>query len=110
MDGGKQDKGAVRLEICGGTACYMLGGGELSGIGGKLPAEWRGRVEVVTVPCLNACRGSGISPGGAPFVRIGGHIVPNAGEAAVFECLFELLEPRRRMGLPSFSDEEEADR
>ena len=36
----------VKVEICCGTACYLLGAANMMDLEDQLPAEWRGRVEV----------------------------------------------------------------
>ena len=34
----------VKVEICCGTACYLLGAANMMDLEDQLPAEWRGRV------------------------------------------------------------------
>ena len=58
----------VKVEICCGTACYLLGAANLMSIEDDLPAELRGKVEVEARTCLELCEKENL--GGAPYVRI----------------------------------------
>lgn len=79
----------VRLEICCGTTCYMLGAAKLMNMETLLPDEFRDRVEVVGVPCLNACVSESICR--APFVQINGELHGQASVESVFDELRKLL-------------------
>ena len=57
----------VKVEICCGTACYLLGAANLMSIEDDLPAELRGKVEVEARTCLELCEKENL--GGAPYVR-----------------------------------------
>ena len=58
----------VKVEICCGTACYLLGAANMMNIEDQLPAEWRDKVEVEAKTCLELCERENL--GGAPYVRI----------------------------------------
>ncbi len=58
----------VKVEICCGTACYLLGAANMMDLEDQLPAEWRGRVEVEARTCLELCEKENL--GGAPYARI----------------------------------------
>ncbi len=58
----------VKVEICCGTACYLLGAANMMDIEDRLPAEWRGKVDVEARTCLELCEMENL--GGAPYVRI----------------------------------------
>ena len=57
----------IKIEICCGTACYLLGAANMMNIEEQLPAEWRGKVEVEARTCLELCEKENL--GGAPYVR-----------------------------------------
>ena len=57
----------VKVEICCGTACYLLGAANLMSIEDEIPAEFRGRVEIEARTCLELCERENL--GGAPYVR-----------------------------------------
>ena len=57
----------IKVEICCGTACYLLGAANLMSIEDDLPAELRGKVEVEARTCLELYEKENL--GGAPYVR-----------------------------------------
>lgn len=59
----------VRVVICAGTACHVMGGSHLFLVAERLSPEAKARVSIEGSPCLERCHGSGTSagaPGGAP--------------------------------------------
>ena len=58
----------IKVEICVGTTCFILGASELQEIEQFLPDDLRDRVEICGSPCLGFCRQR--NDGQAPFVRI----------------------------------------
>jgi NADH:ubiquinone oxidoreductase subunit E len=79
----------IPLEICCGTACYLLGASKLLTIEALFPAEWEGKVDVKGVPCMNLCDDEKI--GGAPFVRLNGEVIDHATPEIIIAKLTELL-------------------
>jgi len=77
----------IKVEICMGTTCYVLGSFRLSALEEQLPDDLKPCVEVVGCSCLNACQDRNY--GNAPFVRIGGtRIVDNATIEKVIDVLY----------------------
>ena len=58
----------IKVEICLGTTCYVLGSFRLSALEEQLPPEFKDRVEVVGCACLDVCHDRNY--GNAPFVTI----------------------------------------
>ena len=80
----------VKVEICCGTACYLLGAANLMSIEDDLPAELRGRVEVEAKTCLELCEKENL--GGAPYVRINDtEIMSQASPEKLLARIGELL-------------------
>ena len=79
----------IKIDICCGTTCYLLGAADLIQLEARLPEEWRDKVEISAVPCLEACTTDKL--GQAPFVRINGALIPRASAESICECLFELI-------------------
>lgn len=75
----------IRVTVCCGTACYVLGGSELLDIGEKLSPQLRSRVDVDGVPCLGLCKDS--QTGSRPFARVDGTVVSSATVASVIEAV-----------------------
>lgn len=57
----------VKVEICCGTACYLLGAMHLMNLESRLPAALKDRVEIEAKGCLGLCNDDKL--GGAPYVR-----------------------------------------
>lgn len=60
----------IKLEICCGTACYLLGAQRLMELQDKLPEALKDKVEVEAKACLGLCNSDRL--GGAPYVRLNG--------------------------------------
>ena len=67
----------IKVQICLGTTCFVMGAGDLHGIADKLSARFGDKVEVVAVTCLGAC-GEKTSFAKAPFVKVGDTLVGEA--------------------------------
>ena len=81
----------IKVEICCGTACYLLGAAEMMNIEDELPEECRGRVEVEARTCLELCERDNL--GGAPYVRFNGsEIMCQATPEKVIARISELTE------------------
>lgn len=81
----------IKVEICCGTACYLLGAAKMMNLEDQLPESCRGRVEVEAKTCLDLCERDNL--GGAPYVRINGEeILPQATPEKVIARIRELLE------------------
>jgi NADH:ubiquinone oxidoreductase subunit E len=75
----------IRVTVCCGTACYVLGGSELLDLGERLPEGLRARVDVDGEPCLGLCKDS--KAGAKPFVKIDGILLSEATMAAVIDAV-----------------------
>lgn len=80
----------IKVEICCGTACYLLGAAKMMNIEDELPEECRGRVEVEARTCLELCERDNL--GGAPYVRFNGsEIMSQATPEKVVARIRELV-------------------
>ena len=81
----------VTVEICCGTACYLLGAARLMELEANLPEELKGKVEFEAKACLGMCNDDRL--GGAPYVRVNGsEVIANATPDAVPARIRTLLE------------------
>ncbi len=81
----------VKVEICCGTACYLLGASHLMEIEHQLPDDCRARIEIEPKGCLELCERDNL--GGAPYVRINEtEIMAEATPEKVIGRILELLE------------------
>lgn len=81
----------IKIEICCGTACYLLGAANMMNIEEQIPADWRDKVEVEAKTCLELCERENL--GGAPYVRINGsEIMAQATPEKLLTRIGELIE------------------
>ncbi len=81
----------LRVEICCGTACYLLGAAKMMDIENDLPESCRGRVEIEAKTCLELCERDQL--GGAPYVRFNGtEVMSQATREKVLARIVELVE------------------
>ena len=81
----------IKVEICCGTACYLLGAAKMMNIEDLLPEDCRGRVEIEAKTCLELCERENL--GGSPYVRFNGsEVMSQATPEKVLSRIRELLE------------------
>ncbi len=79
----------IKVEICVGTTCFILGAAELQNLEDFIPEELKDRVEIFGNTCLGFCKNS--NHGKAPFVRINDSvIVANASIDRIIDALREI--------------------
>ncbi|MGN0846227.1 MAG: hypothetical protein ACI4RA_02445 [Kiritimatiellia bacterium] len=80
----------IKIEICCGTACYLLGAARMMDIELSLPPDVRDRIEIEPKGCLELCERENL--GGAPYVRINGtEIMAQATPEKLIDRINELL-------------------
>ena len=81
----------IKVEICCGTACYLLGAAKMMNIEDQISEECRGRVDIEAKTCLELCERDNL--GGAPYVRFdGSEIMSQATPEKVLARIRELVE------------------
>ena len=81
----------IKVEICCGTACYLLVAAKMMNIEDQLSEECRGRVDIEAKTCLELCERDNL--GGAPYVRFNGsEIMSQATPEKVLARIRELVE------------------
>lgn len=83
----------LRVEICCGTSCYILGGRELLDFSQAYEAELADQVEFSAIPCLEACSTDNL--GEAPFVRINGVLIGGMTVLKLRATIEKALDERR---------------
>ncbi len=79
----------VKVEICCGTACYLLGAATLMDLEDSLPADVRDKVSIEARTCLDLCERENLE--GAPFVRFNGtEVMGKASPEKVLSRIAEL--------------------
>lgn len=78
----------IKVSICTGTACFVMGASEIMLLEEELPPELRDMVEIEGVTCLDLCKDAAC--GKAPFVRINDEILAQATLLSVLERIQQL--------------------
>ncbi len=75
----------IKITICTGTLCHVLGGSELPAIIEYLPEKIRPFVEVIGSTCINHCKDDELKP---PFAEINGELI---GSATIEKLVTKIL-------------------
>ena len=86
-----QDK--IKVVICTGTACFVMGGSEILLLEEHLPEHLKGKVQITGTTCLDYCHDD--ANGNAPFVEINGVAMSEANVPKVITYLEELIKSQR---------------
>lgn len=73
----------IKVTICAGTTCYLMGAAYLQSLCDHLDASIREFVDIDGARCLGMCKDS--SNGEAPFVLVNGEIISGATMHSVIE-------------------------
>ncbi|MBE6345545.1 MAG: hypothetical protein E7063_07700 [Spirochaetaceae bacterium] len=79
----------IKVSICTGTACFVMGASEIILLEEELPEELKDRVEVEGVTCFEECKTH--ENGKAPFVKVNGEIISEATLPKVLDKIRELV-------------------
>lgn len=79
----------VKVELCMGTTCFVMGSSGLSEFYSSLSEPERAQVEVKHSPCLGFCKDQRY--GRAPYARIDGEIVSEASAHKLAELIKKKL-------------------
>lgn len=82
----------VKVVVCSGTACYVMGGSELLLLDDHIPAKWMGNVQIEGSPCLGLCKDK--KYGKAPYAMVDGEVVTAATVPAIMQKIAEKLGER----------------
>lgn len=67
---------SVKIVVCSGTACYVMGGSELLLLDDHIPARWKDKVSIEGASCLGFCKDK--KYGKAPYATIDGEVLASA--------------------------------
>ena len=79
----------IKVSICTGTTCYVMGASELLLLEELLPEELKDKVEIEGVTCLEKCKSTGIGNAKAPFVLVDDELVSSATVQSVIAKIEE---------------------
>lgn len=76
----------VKIKVCMGTHCTMMGNLNLQENLESLQIEYPGKIEIEAVKCLKYCEENG-----APVVDINGELIKNATPEIVISKIIEVI-------------------
>jgi hypothetical protein len=82
----------IKVTVCTGTACFVMGASELMLLKEKLPDELKDIVEVSGCTCMSECKGD--KNGMPPYVRIDDEVIHAANVPDIIARLAEIAESR----------------
>lgn len=91
---GKMKK--IKVTICTGTACFVMGASELMLLMEKLPEDLKDMVELSGSTCMGECKGS--KNGRPPYVKIDDEVVHSANLAEVISRIEDIAAQRMAEG------------
>ena len=80
----------IKVVICTGTACFVMGGSDLLTIGEHLPDEIAERIEIEGSGCLDYCQDT--DKGKSPFVLVNDRLISEATVPKVVDYICKLIE------------------
>lgn len=80
----------ITIEICMGTACFVMGSPRLLKIGEKVPSSIKESVEINGVLCCDLCRNWKDSK--PPIARVNDRVISAADEAKILLEISKLAE------------------
>ncbi len=82
----------IRITICTGTACFVMGGSDLLLLEEQLPESLKERVHITASTCIDVCQED--DQGKPPFVEIDGVVMSQASIPKIVKYLNELKTAR----------------
>ncbi|MEG0795472.1 MAG: hypothetical protein RR397_03020 [Odoribacter sp.] len=77
----------IKLKLCAGTMCYVMGGAQLMEIEDLLSEEEKQYVEITLSPCLQQCKDQATPP----FAEVNGELIVNANKQTLLQIIKEEL-------------------
>lgn len=79
----------IKLKVCCGTYCHIMGGAELQLLNELIEPELFKQVELSFSTCLGYCKNEGVR---APYVEIDGKAMAEASIEKIKSRLIEIIE------------------
>lgn len=79
----------IKVTVCTGTACFVMGASEIMLLEEKLPPELVDKVEIKGCTCMGECKGD--KNGRSPYVMINDKLIREANIPDIIERLNEIV-------------------
>lgn len=76
----------IKIKICIGTLCYVMGGSELQLLEEHIPEEFKEKVDIIGSTCLDYCLNQK-KFGKPPFAEINGEVIAGASINKIIDYL-----------------------
>ena len=86
-----ENEGKIRIRICLGTTCFVMGASKLQELERLMPPEWKDKVDISAQTCLGMCQNPDSGFLKAPFVKINDEMIGGATVEKVMDKLKELI-------------------
>ena len=83
----------IKVRVCMGTACYVMGAGDFFFLKESLEPELASLVELEAVSCFNLCDRTDAKP---PYVYVNDLLIVNARQEDVLKVIRTFAERKRR--------------
>lgn len=77
----------IKLRLCAGTMCYVMGGAQLMEIEDMLSEEEKQYLEITLSPCLQRCNGTD----NPPFAELNGQMITGVSKETLLRIIKEEL-------------------
>ena len=85
------NEGKIKVQICLGTTCFVMGASKLQDLERMLPPEWKDKADISAQTCLGMCQNQDSGFIKAPFVKINDEMIGEASVEKVIDKLKELI-------------------
>lgn len=75
----------IKIKLCAGTMCYVMGGAQLMEIGDLLSEDEKQYVDITLSPCLQQCNNQGTPP----FIELNGRILEGISKDTLLQIIKE---------------------
>jgi len=82
----------IKIKICTGTNCYVMGGADLLTLEDNLPEELLSQVEIEGSNCLGFCKDS--TSGKSPFVMVDDKLITGANITSLITKIKNIVKDR----------------
>ena len=79
---------SVSVEICSGTACYIMGGANLLTVADELRVDELKKVEISASTCMDECNECADE---CPYAKVNGELIPKANMTVLVEKIREAV-------------------
>ena len=80
----------ITVNICAGTACFVMGSSDILLLEEHLPDPLKGAVDIQGSTCLGYCKSG--ENGKAPFVVVNGELISSATLSSVISKIQEIVD------------------